>query len=349
MKKVLLITSRSDTGGGPKHVFELLTFLKNKGLEEITVCAPFEKPYGEKFQELSSNFIPIKHRSFSLISFFKILLFCKDENIQVIHSHGRGAGIYSKLLSFFGFKITHTFHGVHEPKNIKDSFKNLIDRILKYNINLGIFVSESEKSLAKKIGLAPDNNQIIYNGIDRNIFDKTNSPEEDSIIFGTLSRLDPQKGNDLLIDNFIKFHQEFKNTKLLIAGGGEQLQELENKITKKNAQEYITLLGEISDPQALLSNINFYVSNSRGEGLPYAVLEAMASKTPCILSNVSGHNSILSPKELFELTSAENFGDVYKYVNLHKDEIIEKNLALIDSKFNLEKNFQMVLESYLAQ
>lgn len=346
MKKILLITSRSDTGGGPKHVFELLTFLKNKDLEEITVCAPLDKPYGNKYKNISSHFIPIKHRSFSLISFFQILLFCKDKNIQVIHSHGRGAGIYSKFLSLFGLKVIHTFHGVHKPKNIKDSIKNLFDRILKFNIDLGVFVSESEKSLANSMNLSPKKTQIIHNGIDSKLFNNLNISKESSITLGTLSRLDPQKGNDLLIENFIHFRQIHKDAKLLIAGGGEQFQELKNLISKNNAEGFISLLGEITEPREFLSKINFYVSNSRGEGLPYAVLEAMASRIPCILSDVSGHNSILSPNELFELSSPESFKETFERVNLNKDKIVEKNLNLVNLKFNLEKNFELVFSSY---
>ena len=48
MENVLLITLRSDVGGGPKHVYDLARGIDRKN---ISIAAPVSPPYGKKYKE----------------------------------------------------------------------------------------------------------------------------------------------------------------------------------------------------------------------------------------------------------------------------------------------------------
>ena len=87
-KKILLITVRADTGGGPKHVYDILKGLQNDF--DFYLAAPPKEYYSESFQKLSKGYLPIAHRKFSLLTLFKIFLFCRKNHITTIHSHGFG-------------------------------------------------------------------------------------------------------------------------------------------------------------------------------------------------------------------------------------------------------------------
>jgi glycosyltransferase involved in cell wall biosynthesis len=342
--RIGLITVRSDIGGGPKHVSDLLNFLSENNIE-TTVWSPNDEPYAKFFRSKANHYFKIPHRSFSFTSFFKILIHCKKNTISLVHSHGRGAGIYTKLLNLFGVKVIHTYHGIHAPKNFGASIKYYFDRVFKYSMAHAVFVSRSEQELADDLNLLPNNFSIINNGIRLDPSIKS-SKRENSHIFGSLSRLDPQKGNDLLIKNFVQLKQLIPNAILNIAGNGEQRSEIENLIQENNADSYINLVGETNEPIRFLKGIDYFISNSLGEGLPYSVLEAMSEGIPCILSNVSGHNSLIPTSELFSPSSSEELIEVFQYIKENSDDHISRNTQLLSRKFDLNRNFKKLLEIY---
>lgn len=269
--KVLFITIRSDMGGGPKHVYELCEGLT--GIE-VYIASPKDPPFYDKYVQISKAHKEIPHRKFSILKFFKLLQFCKEEGIDVIHSHGRGAGIYSRLLGLFGFRIIHTFHGVHHT--------SLVEQILRFLTHKFICVSEGERQNAIAFKLCDkDSSVVIPNGIDITKYANISSPNKN--ILGTISRLDPHKNNSELIE-FMKFLPDYK---LLIAGDGEEMEYL-----RSIAPSNVEFLGYVSDIPNFLQKIDIYVSASKGEGLPYSVLEAMAAGKKIVLSDVVGHKEI---------------------------------------------------------
>jgi glycosyltransferase involved in cell wall biosynthesis len=286
--RVLLITLRSDIGGGPKHVYNLASELREKNFADIFIASPQEAPYDEKYKKIALNFCPLPSRSFSFISFLKLVSFCRENKVQVVHSHGRGAGVYSRLLKLLGYQIVHTFHGVHIENNFKSKVKYYIDRLLSYFTDDLIFVSEDEYQIAKSASItARCRCHVIYNGIRL-----TTEPEFSPCnpILGTLARLSEIKGIDILIDRFR--NSKIQKLKLRIAGDGED----KAKLLQLAKSYSIEFLGEVQDPQAFLNTIGIYVSASRREGLPLSVLEALAQKRPCLLSKVPGHIHFINAK-----------------------------------------------------
>ncbi|EQC43225.1 glycosyltransferase [Bacteriovorax sp. Seq25_V] len=269
--KVLFITVRSDMGGGPKHVYELCS-----GLSEIDVyiASPCDAPYYEKYRSISNGHIKIPHRKFSLLKLIELIQYCRNNGINIVHSHGRGAGIYSRFMGLFGFKVVHTFHGVHHA--------SIVERMLKHLTNRFICVSRSEMINALAFGLCEKiNTVVIPNGIEEKKYSDITSPGKK--ILGTISRLDPHKNNGELI----RFMKELPEYHLLIAGDGE-----EKEYLKSIAPTNVEFMGYVDDIPNFLNKIDIYVSASRGEGLPYSVLEAMAAGKKIVLSDVVGHNDI---------------------------------------------------------
>lgn len=112
---VLYITVRSDFGGGPRHIDQLVEWMP----KDINVFMAYPKdgcPYGLRWE--SNNRIKetifIPYRKFSLKSLSKLKHFIKDNKIDIVHSHGNGAGIYSRLLKILcpSVAVIHTFHGI---------------------------------------------------------------------------------------------------------------------------------------------------------------------------------------------------------------------------------------------
>jgi glycosyltransferase involved in cell wall biosynthesis len=283
--KILFITARTDLGGGPKHVLDLLKSLNNV---DAFLAAPIEEPFGAELLKYCKDHLVIKKRSFSIIDLINIFFFLKKNKIKIIHSHGRGAGLYSRIFKIFGFKIIHTFHGVHEENGLVGKIKFLTDRVLANFAHHYICVSDEEEVKARKVKFLGDvNTTVIYNGIVLEDFPYSYVPRDVKVL-GCMARVSYQKGYDILFAHLIELKKTWPN--FIFKIGGPAPSELEIPMELK---ENCEILGQML-PQKFLSVIDLYVSASRWEGMPLVVLEAMAYGVPCLLSKVTGHEYFIS-------------------------------------------------------
>lgn len=298
--KVLMMTSRADIGGGPKYVYDLIQSIKDE--VEVYTATPDDEPFFNKYKELSKDIYLLPHRKFSFLIFIKLIVFLWRNEIKIIHSHGRGAGVYSRLLGLFGFKVVHTFHGVHFNHSLKGKIVLFIEKILLPLGNIYIFCSGDEKEEAFKWGLVPKNFQVILNSINLDHFTKISIKDEINTI-GTIARFDPVKGFDYFFKNINFLNSKGFKGKFLIAGAS--LNDFEGLAIPYNVE----ILGEISAPNSFYQKIDLLVSHSLKEGMPLTVLEAMASGVPCLLSNVPGHKYFINNDMAlgFELTNDTDF------------------------------------------
>jgi glycosyltransferase involved in cell wall biosynthesis len=343
--KILMISVRSDIGGGPKHLLDLSKSLRNRGLD-IFIAAPCCGDFVNDFKANSSGLISIPFRRFSIISFFLLVIFAKKNGITVIHSHGRGAGIYSRPMKLLGFKVIHTFHGVHIVDSHIGKVKLFVDKLLVAFTDAFICVSESEmkNALNNKI-TSLKKTVVIHNGVDI----PNSSPAVANSIFtiGTLSRLNYQKGLDILLKFIEKFENETdSNLKCLVAGGGE----LKEELTSLNKTKSVSFIGEVI-AQPFLDSIDLYISFARWEGLPIAVLEAMSTGKPCLLSNVDGNRDLVIGESavLFELDNYDDFKDKLTRFLSEKEYLV--NIAktgreVVKKEFSIEKMSKKTVKLY---
>ena len=149
--KILQISSRADRSGGPIHLKDVLYGLSCDDRFIVSGAFPENSDMSKELKKKCYKVIPIEERKFRLITFIKLFTFCINEKIDIIHSHGRGAGIYSRILKLTGVKVIHTYHGIHKEKNFVGMLKFLIDKSLKFLTDVFIFVSNDEKDTDKEI------------------------------------------------------------------------------------------------------------------------------------------------------------------------------------------------------
>lgn len=106
----------------------------------------------------------------------------------------------------------------------------------------------------------------------------------------TLARLDRQKGLDVLLHAVAELPQ----VTLVIAGEGPQREALESLADELKIAERVSFPGFRSDTRALLSVADLFVLPSHNEGLPLALIEAMAAARPVIASAIGGIDEVVS-------------------------------------------------------
>ncbi|KFN39677.1 hypothetical protein KN63_01795 [Smithella sp. F21] len=342
MRKILLITVRSDYGGGPQHILTLLKGLKGKFI--FYIACPFEKPYIDYFQSYATC-INIPHRKFSLIRLIVLWKTVYLNKIDVIHSHGKGAGLYTRLLGILTQKpVVHSFHGFHYKHlaPIKKFSYLLYERLFARFTKLFINVTKSEQDecITAKI-FKKESSIIISNAVE---MPPPLSNVRENIYFNiiSVSRLAPEKGLDILLDVINLLTEKTKKIKVMLVGDGPSRDSLLNRVAVLNLQKYVLFLGFRDDIPNLLRDSDLYLSTSRGEAQGISIMEAMAHSLPSVATDVIGHIDIVKNEYngfLFNISSPGEGADIiYKLIkDRHLREKIARNAyAYAKENFSIE-------------
>jgi len=167
------------------------------------------------------------------------------------------------------------------------------DLVLLNSIHIQAFAVKEE-------GVDPAKIRIIYNGIDTSryslldtraqLLNEFNFPGG-SFILGSVGRLTYQKGFDLLLAALAQLRLD--NVYTIIAGSGEELEPLRAQAQRLKIDEKVIFAGYRRDIPRLLAGVDLYVHSSRFEGMPIAVLEAMASGRPIVATAVDGTRELI--------------------------------------------------------
>ena len=117
--------------------------------------------------------------------------------------------------------------------------------------------------------------------------------EDKRIKFINVGRLSPEKGQEKLIEAFVKVYEKDKNISLYIMGQGPLEQTLLALINKYNMTNNIILLGHEKNPYPFISNADCMVLSSLHEGQALVLLEALSLNIPCISTDIAGPRSVL--------------------------------------------------------
>ena len=296
--KILFITLRADHGGCPEHVELLINNLS--GEIKIYLACSQDKPYYDLWNESKKikDIFALPHRKFSVKKLLELNKFIKDNDIEMIHSHGKGAGIYSRILKILNprLKIVHTLHGVHigEYGFLKKSAYIFLERFLTLFTDKFINVSNSENSVCLKLGLfKKSKSEVVYNGIKALFKDDSAKIKFDlsgKKVVTTISRFDYAKNMGLAYE-IAKNFKDNSNIVFLWLGDGDDRAEFESMAKKDGAN--IIFTGFTGEVPAYLSATDIYLSTSRWEGLPYALIEAQSLGIPIVATNVVGNNEVV--------------------------------------------------------
>lgn len=131
---------------------------------------------------------------------------------------------------------------------------------------------------------------------------------KDDLILSNLGMYNEQKAQEYLIQALPEVLEHHNNVKLLLIGWGDRENILREHIKKLNLKDHVILTGKKQRKNVfeLLSVTDVYVSSSLWEGLPIAMLEAMAFRLPVVATDVIGNREAVSVNETGLLVSARN-------------------------------------------
>lgn len=279
-------------------------------------------------------------------SFIGLYMLLKKMKPDIIHVHSSKAGFIGRLASIFLFKRAKVFYTPHGFSFLRTDVSKIKQRIF-YGLEKTIsFLSKStiiacgdtELVYAKQLG----NALLIRNGVRINELAKYFEPmDNDKITVGILSRITQARNPTL----FNRIALRFPELRFLWIGDGE----LREQLTAPN----IEVTGWFKDKKKgylHLNKVDIYIQTSLWEGLPIAVLEAMALKKPVVASNVIGNKDAVSHNETGYLFNDYEEACV-AIEKLIQNKTIRKKLGesgfeRCKSYFDVDQNFQSISKIY---
>lgn len=329
--KILFLITQSEWGGGQEYVFNLASNLPKDQLEPIVMAG---EGNNELFKALESQNLPYSKlkwikRSinpvFDFLGLFELISIFNKEKPDVIHLNSSKIGFLGSLaakLCFSKAKIIYTAHGwvFNEPLSpwLKKIYF-LIEKISAPWKNTIICVCESDKQIAL---INNFNSQIttVYNSVNPeqlNFFSKDDARNNlklnsDDLVIGTIANFYKTKGLNFLIKAADLLKKDFPNLKTVIIGEGEERNNLESIIKDLKLENNLILTGSIKNAHRLLKAFDLFVLPSVKEGLPYAILKAMAAELPIVATRVGGLPEILPDDCLVETQNFVSLHDKIK-------------------------------------
>lgn len=218
----------------------------------------------------------------------------KKNDMDIVHTHFATMGGFSKKISnFLDLPYTLTAHAFDIYMNPDDDeLRNVME-----NAKRVITISDYNKNhLKNKTGIK-NNIEVIRCGIDIEKFNPNNkSTAGGRIKILTVTRLVEKKGLDYLIRAIPIVIKDFQDFELTIVGSGPLNEHLRQLSHDLNIEKYIQFKGDVSDFELknYYENADMFIlpciiaENGDRDGVPVAIMEAMAMELPVISTNISG-------------------------------------------------------------
>ncbi len=317
-------------GGVTEHIYHLANEFENMGHKVSILTADIQgdlKPDERRVIRLGKSMvIPMNQSNARLTGWVNLSMLSDVVNdYDVIHIHG----IIAPTLPLLSLKVSRktnifTFHPTFESSGLYQVFKKYLKHYLK-RIHGKIAVSTTARdSICKYF---PDDYRIIPNGVDPNRF-KNSGEKKNPFEILFVGRIESRKGLQFLVDALPRIKRDFPEAMLTVAGGGYKGMKLN---IPSDIKDSIRFLGFVAptDLPAIFSRASVFVSPAiSGESFGIVLLEAMATETPVIASDIPGYRCVIEDGKNGLLVSPRNSREIAcKVIHLLEDKALCKTLV----------------------
>lgn len=233
---------------------------------------------------------------------------------HILHTHSSKTGILGRIAA----RITrvpvvlHTVHGFAFPFSRSRWVRRLyfvLEYIGGYLCDALIVLNEADRNIAISSLRVPARKvHLIANGVELSRYGATD-PEvrrafrreqfgvdnDEMLCIAMVGRLWQQKNPQCFLRAALQVLAETdRPVRFFFIGDGELRGELEQSILAAGYQDSISILGWRTDVPQLLAALDIFVLPSLWEGMPLAILEAMASRLPVVVSDIPGNRDLVA-------------------------------------------------------
>jgi len=224
---------------------------------------------------------------------------------DVIHAHSSKAGALIRGLAFFGkqppiFYTPHAYYRMHAPTGGKAKFFHAIESLLG-RTGTTIATSPDEAAFAcQRIGVPERSVRTVNNGVDCTRYRPADAAERqaaraqfgvppEAIVLGTVGRFSAQKDPLTTYAALAELGPRIPNLFFVHLGKGELEPEVDAFIAERGLAARCRRVPYLADTSSFYRMLDGFLLASLYEGMSYAVLEALATGLPLILSDAPGN------------------------------------------------------------
>jgi len=284
-------------GGLERVVVDLVNHAAGD-LDPVVICLEEE---GELATEIRRKDVPVqvleRRPGFRPWLAFRVGSALRSHGVDLVHTHNSAAGFYGALAGRLSrVPVVHTKHGANTAGTRAQKTLNRLSFTMTDHV---VAVSEPARALALQEGVRPERLSVIDNGIAVESF--AGAPAKrararaslgvpaEAFVVGTVARLVAVKNQALLLDAFSDLATEASGKPepfLVLIGDGPEREKLVQRARGMHGGERVVFAGSRRHLEELLPAIDVFALSSDSEGLPVALLEAMAASIPSVVTRV---------------------------------------------------------------
>lgn len=307
--KILHLINTLSAGGAELHLLALCRYLKKQGIDVTVAClrenVRGSRPLRADFEAENIPVTALAGDSRYNVGFLRRLLtLVRSERPDILHTHLPRADIAGALAAraVGAPPLICSVHGIYRDRWF-GSWAAPLMRWAYAEADALIAISAAvEDWLARDLRTRADNLRVIHYGIETARFsvpERESERQHDSIVIGSMGRLEAGKGFDCLIRAMRIVRAQVPNAILRIAGPdphgyGETLRGL---IAELNLIGAVEMVGFQTDAAAFFRNLDIFAFASHSEGFGQVVIEAMAAGKPVVATGIAPLTEIVLEQE----------------------------------------------------
>lgn len=281
-KKIMFYINTLGKGGAERVISQLAYHFYQAGYESVLVTSfHIEDEYplaqGVRRFSLENEQLAQSRLKKNITRIKKLRALCKNEKPDVLISFMAEPN-FRAILATAGLPIK-TIVSVRNDPNREYAGKlgKLVGKVLLPMADGCVFQTEDAKAWFPK--RLQKKSAVIMNEVAEHFF-VVGRKEPANVV--TVGRLSKQKNHSLLIRAFAKITEKFPEEKLLIYGEGDCRKSLNKEIAELGLSDKVCLMGNTSCVEEVLARTKVFALSSDYEGMPNALMEALAAGVPSI-------------------------------------------------------------------
>lgn len=315
-----------------EHGWEVHVAAKNDFVDEPCVIPNCDRHFDIAFERF-----PFSKQNLTAYNQLKYII--QENHYDIIHCHTPVAGVLARFAarSYKDTTVIYTAHGFHFYKGAP-----LLNWLVYYPVERFcakftdklITINQEDYNRAK--GWSLRNNGKVYYvpgvGVDINKFHnidinkkekrKSLGIDENTKILLSVGELIKRKNHEVIIRSLSKLKD--KNFVYIICGRGPLLEQLKELAVQLGLEKKVKLLGFRKDIAEICKIADLFVFPSIHEGLPVALMEAIASNIPAIASDIRGNRDLLSSDSLCKSNKEDEWRLLLEYKKIKKQSLDKK-------------------------
>lgn len=309
------IITRMIIGGAQENTVLSCRGLAERGHRVTLVTGPTRGPEGrlldthsdrEPFQTLEAkSLVRALNPPADCRAYRQVRRILREGDFDVVHTHSSKAGILGRLAAWrLGVPVVvHTVHGqAFHPyqSRWRNRLYIALERSAARRCHHIFAVAQAMVDQCVAAGIADrDFYSVVYSGMDLEPYIRAERDLEmrarlgipdDAVVVGKIARLFELKGHDALLSAVPRLAESVPSLRVLLVGDGDQRAELERMASELGIAERVVFAGLVppSDIPSYVAQMDVLAHFSLREGLPRAVVQALAAGVPAVAYELDG-------------------------------------------------------------